>query len=215
MDPSPAPEAFEKLLSEIEQTGAKLTPSRLKKLLPLVTLKTYSVVGGAFLFLLGFAFGAGKFYQQYLGSSSQSGGPRGRQESQAELAGTYSWQWATDDGWSALGTVVVKADGSASLTLNRWMMCESEKKSRSVLLAKERGSPTFEPISDSPDVMISLPVTFNQYDENCNIVGHDDQTIEGRLAPATAYSGRLDYENKTRGTYQGGMILVRSIKGRP
>lgn len=136
---------------------------------------------------------------------------------QARIAGTYDWQWATDDGWSVQGSISVKADGRASLTLDRWMMCESERKSKKIVLARERSAlgPQFEPIANSQDVKVSLPVEFNAYDKNCKIIGKDLQVIEGRIGPVIAYSGKVNYLNEQRGSYQGNMVLVRSIEGTP
>jgi hypothetical protein len=138
-------------------------------------------------------------------------------QKQTALAGTYSWDWATDDGWAVTGSVGITADGDASLTLDRWMMCGTRGSTRKKLLAKERGAPAprFEPIPNSSDIRVFLPVEFNVYDNNCKVIGKDLQTIQGRITPVIAYSGRVNYASESRGTYQGNMVLVRTLEGTP
>ncbi|MGC2695017.1 MAG: hypothetical protein WA738_04425 [Candidatus Angelobacter sp.] len=54
------------------------------------------------------------------------------------IAGLYSWQWTSEDGWPFFGWINVAEDGSTQLTLERWMKCESENKRKRVPVAEQK-----------------------------------------------------------------------------
>jgi hypothetical protein len=136
-----------------------------------------------------------------------------RKHNQEQLTGLYSWHWTNDDGWSVFGWVNIAEDGRAQLTLERWMMCESARKSKRVPLVEKNDSGRFEPSLSSSEVNVSLPVKFIVYDRNCKKTGLDPQTIQGKISPVSGYRGTVDYVSEKRGHFPGGMELLKVIPG--
>ncbi len=127
-------------------------------------------------------------------------------------AGLYEWEW-NEGGFAVLGSVDVSSDGSAQITLEQWMRCESENKNKRVRIADQRGAGTIKQISDSRDISVNLPVQFIRYNSNCVKTGMDPELsiIRGRIKPVAAYSGTVDYASSGRGHFPGGMTLVKLI----
>jgi hypothetical protein len=136
-----------------------------------------------------------------------------RQPDREHLGGLYSWQWIDSEGWSFLGWINIAEDGSAQLTLERWMRCESDKTNKRVPLV-EKNSGRFEPNPNSSEINVYLPVQFIIYDKNCKKTGLDPQIIQGRISPVAGYRGTVDYVSEKRGHFPGGMELLKVISGR-
>lgn len=137
----------------------------------------------------------------------------GTRHNPEQLSGLYSWHWTDEYGWSFLGWVNIAEDGSAQLTLERWMMCESDKKSKRVPLVEKNSGGRFDPNLNSPEVTVHLPVQFIVYDKNCKRIGLDPQTIQGKISPVSGYRGTVDYISENRGHFPGGMELLKVIPG--
>jgi hypothetical protein len=127
------------------------------------------------------------------------------------IAGLYSWQWVDNDGWPFFGWISVAEDGSSQLTLERWMMCESENKRKRVPLVERNTGARFTPSKNSSEVTVYLPVQFIVYDKDCNRTGLDPQTIEGNISHVVGYRGRVDYVSEPRGHFPGNMELLKEI----
>jgi hypothetical protein len=129
------------------------------------------------------------------------------------IAGLYSWQWVDNDGWPFFGWINVAEDGSAQLTLERWMMCESENKRKRVPVVETNSGARFTPSKNSSEITVDLPVQFIIYDKHCNRTGLDPQTIHGKISQAVGYRGRVDYISERRGHFPGNMELLKEIAG--